>query len=96
MPRFFDKHGEPIDWYQHAMLTAQPDYKLVGYETLPDSKLISTMWLGVGMTLSAILMFETMVFTPSFEQIDSKRYSTLEEAELGHQEMVSKWKEKVG
>ncbi len=93
MPRFFDKQGDPIEWDQHVRLSSDPNYRVIGSDTLLDRKLVSTIWLGIGLPgpITNPFMFETMVFTPDFEQIDSHRYLTLEEAKLGHQKMIEKW-----
>ena len=70
--------------------------RIIKQETLPDGKFVSTVFLGLdysfGMNKAPIL-FETMVFLGKElgSELDMDRYSTYEEAQLGHQAMVSKW-----
>lgn len=64
-------------------------YKRVGKTLLPDGKLVSTVWLGVDHgNGEKPLVFETMVFTPKGKRVFCGRYSTLEEAEKGHEKVV--------
>lgn len=75
---------------------------------LSDGKIVSTMWIGLDMGHGGPpLIFETMVFhehqTPfEFagrvrlirEELDCRRYSTEEEAQAGHLQVVEKWEPK--
>ena len=62
---------------------------------LPDGKRVSTIFLGLNHEFcpgKEPLLFETMVFElDSYRDIDCQRYTTWEEAEKGHQVMVTKW-----
>jgi hypothetical protein len=56
---------------------------------------ISTVFLGLDHRFGdegPPLVFETMVFKGSWSGIDMARYSTYEEAEAGHAEMVAKYR----
>uniref|UniRef100_A0A6M3ISF8 Uncharacterized protein n=1 Tax=viral metagenome TaxID=1070528 RepID=A0A6M3ISF8_9ZZZZ len=71
--------------------------RIVKQTTLPNGKWVSTVFLGVDHNFGLSgrpLLFETMVFKSNNElnEIDMDRYSTWEEAEYGHKEMVKKWK----
>lgn len=68
--------------------------KIVKQETLPNGLRVSTVFLGMDYNCGEgePLLFETMVFPPdSYSDKHCQRYSTYEEAEKGHQEMVKKW-----
>lgn len=78
----------------------------VGFDKLDNGLEISTVWLGLDHSSGTgrPLIFETMVFFPckkeftlggrtikvDREEFDMVRYSTLEEARLGHKMMVKK------
>lgn len=78
----------------------------VGFDTLENGLEVSTVWLGLDHNFGGgrPLIFETMVFVPSDkkinlllreikinrEEFDMARYSTLEEARLGHKMMVKR------
>ena len=68
--------------------------RIVAKTTLPDSKKISTVFLGLDYSFEngKPLLFETMVFPEdSYLDLDMERYSTWEEAEEGHKKMVEKY-----
>ncbi len=93
---FYDKDGTPLDqtlaW---AKKYEDPEYKRVAETTLPDGKWVSTVWLGLDHQYGEgpPLIFETMVFKSKDElnEQEMARYSTLEEAQAGHEEMVKRW-----
>lgn len=71
--------------------------RIVKQESIkPGGVWISTVFLGLDHNFSEgkPILFETMVFTSkkSMKEIDVVRYSTWEEAEKGHKEMVKKLK----
>jgi hypothetical protein len=68
----------------------------VKQETLQNGYFVSTVFLGLDHNFSGgpPLIFETMVFAPSGEELDIERYSTEESAKAGHEEMVRRWREK--
>lgn len=78
----------------------------IGEITLPNGIWISTVWLGLDHRwgMGPPLFFETMVFgLPKRQQVvfgeemdvrdelDMQRYSTLAQAQAGHDAMVKKW-----
>ena len=94
----FDKNGKEINLEEWGKLFGDKDYKIIKQETLPDGKKVSTVWLGLDHNFGEgePLIFETMVFSSEgdFSDVDVERYSTLEEAQKGHKEMVKKWSRK--
>ena len=92
---YYNKKGELIELMEWAKLREDENYKIVKQETLPNGKWVSTVWLGLDHSFSERkpLIFETMVFSSEKGNSSEKmeRYSTLEEAEKGHQEMVEKF-----
>ena len=94
----FDKNGKEINYEEWGKLLEDKDYKIIKQETLPDGKKVSTVWLGLDHNFGEgePLIFETMVFSSEgdFSDVDVERYSTLEEAQKGHEEMVKKWSRK--
>lgn len=93
--RYYDKDGNIIPFDDWSKLYTG-EYKRVAETTLPDGTWISTVWLGIDYSfgMGAPVIFETMVFekdADSADERDMDRYSTLAEAEQGHQRMVEKW-----
>jgi hypothetical protein len=88
---YYDRQGNPIDRMDWAI---NPADKIVAKTTLPDGKLVSTVWLGIDHQFGngPPLIFETMVFpADSYSDLDCERYSTETEALAGHEAMVKKW-----
>lgn len=98
MSDYFNKNGKPIELLEWAKLLDDTEYKRVAETTLPDGKWISTVWLGLNHSFKEgpPLIFETIVFPTKGEwgELDMARYSTLEEAIEGHEEMVNKFNSK--
>ena len=94
---YYNKQGKEINVGEFDKLLGDEHYKFVKQETLKNGKFVSTVWIGLchrlGDDTGSPLIFETMVFPEEGDWIDLdvKRYSTLEEAEKGHKEMVKKW-----
>jgi len=95
---WFDKGGKPIDDVADVeKLLKSPSYRWVRQEVLPDGKFVSTVWLALNHEWNIEkppLIFETMVFEKKGEygnDLYCERYSTLEEAEKGHEEAVKKF-----
>ena len=95
MDKYYNKKGEVINMMEWANLLENKDYKIIKQEELSNGKWVSTVWLGLNHNFGTgkPLIFETMVFPNEgdFSDVDVERYSTLEEAEEGHQELVEKW-----
>jgi len=98
----YDRDGNPISVREWSRLHDDPEYMRVD-ETELDGIWISTVWLGHGHSFGfgdRPLIFETMVFDrhnqprPGLQAMDefTRRYSTEEEAEAGHLEVVQELK----
>ncbi len=103
MPLFYHRDGTPYPGEDHeAAVQWAQDFGNKNYQSLfrtrlPNGRLVSTVWLGLNHRYDAgkPLIFETMVFTEDdFDQLDCQRYSSEQEASLGHLKMVEKWKTK--
>lgn len=77
---------------------ADPEYKIVGRTEMWWGGTISTVWLGLDhnwfmqpKSKYKPLIFETIVFKPSGEGLDIRRYGTQEEARAGHKYFVRYW-----
>lgn len=97
---FYNHDGQPIPFEEWAVLFEQFNYRLLQQTTVGAYR-VSTVWVGIdqgfGLTESP-LIFETMVFAetdfhsrelglPELEGM-SRRYTTAEEAQQGHNETV--------
>ncbi len=92
----FNKKGEKITIKEWEILSQDKDYKLIKQEELKDGKFLSTVWLGLEHGFDQEgnpLIFETMLFPKKGDwgELDMERYSILEEAEKGHEEMKKKY-----
>lgn len=108
---YYDKHGEPIDdvilW---ARLFEDMEYRRVAMDWVGELW-VSTVWLGLDHNMwleGPPLIFETMIFEDNkkympldgkhftrMNGIDQLRYSTLEQAENGHREVVQWLKDTI-
>lgn len=100
-----DEHGDPVScpdlhkwmrWFESGRRHVCETY-------LSDGSWVSTVFLGLDHNFTGKgppLLFETMLFqqpdASGFgegrgEEIDCRRYSTWDEAERGHAEIVAKW-----
>ncbi len=96
---WYDKEGQPISIEEWERLHSDMDYIRVG-TTDVGPYWVSTVWLGLDhswMEGSPPIIFETMVFLKGqrddpedrgLADIDVVRYSTLQQAQEGHQAMV--------
>ena len=68
--------------------------RIVKQETLPNGLRVSTVFLGIDHNFGdgEPLLFESMVFGIKDDEEIQQRYSTYEQAEKGHQELVEKYK----
>ena len=92
---YYGMDGQKITLSQFSELFADDNKRRVEMTTLPGGVWISTVLLGLdhgfGSSIRPII-FETMVFPPDdMGELDMDRYSTKEEAQEGHQRMVTKW-----
>ncbi len=92
---YYDKNGAILNPKEWSKKFADREYSQVATTTLTDGKWISTVWLGLDYAFGGAtpLFFETMVFSnyENLDELDTERYSTLEDATTGHQAMVDKW-----
>ena len=91
---FFNKQGKPISSTEATKLLEARDYRTVGREKLQDGTIVSTVWLGIDHSFGGgtPILFETMVFDPLGESVESRRYCTEAEALEGHAQAVAAWK----
>jgi hypothetical protein len=95
---YYDKQGRHITLDTWLAKIEDEDYKRVDRTILPNDKVVSTVWLGLDHSFGdgEPLIFETMVFPSEndFLEIDTKRYSTLADAVVGHEMLVIKYASK--
>ena len=91
---YYDRKGQPMS--QEDWLSKFDDlaYKRVAQDTLLDGRWVSTVWVGMNHQMGAgpPLIFETMVF-PSNDNMNDEyceRYSTEEQAVVGHAEVLER------
>ena len=94
--RCFDKYGVEITPEQMMELKRDRKYSDIRQTTLADGKWISTVWLGMDHSFgddAVPVIFETMVFPKhgNWNELESDRYTDIEDAKAGHDEMVIKW-----
>lgn len=92
MSSYYDKDGSPLELMEWAKKYDGVEYKRVALTDLPNGKRVS-LGLDHRFGTGAPLIFETMVFESpeSFADLDVERYSTIEQAQEGHERMVEKW-----
>lgn len=95
MSHFYDRQGEPLTlWEWVEKIEGDDGYRIVEFTELATDVRVSTVWLGVDFNVGGRgppLFFETMVFGGPTDE-EQHRYSSEEEARLGHSgvvEMVS-------
>lgn len=96
--------GQPLSMRQWCEIMEDPKAKRVAETTVadPDGEeyWVSTVLLGLDHQFlpdGPPLIFETMVFKGDASDLDCDRYSTLEQAEIGHRLMCDKVRDgKVG
>jgi hypothetical protein len=90
---FYDRQGMPMDLETWITKSGDPKYRRVASTVLPDGKQVSTVWIGLNYHTfrGPPLIFETMDCPSEDSDFDSMRYSTEEEALVGHNRLVEKW-----
>lgn len=96
-----DKNPVPVDdvltwarWFEEASRSKE---RIVAQEKVTETVEVSTVFLGLDHNFlgkEPALLFETMVFGGDLDG-EQDRYSTWEEAEAGHQEMLKRVKESL-
>lgn len=109
MTDWYNKVGFPITVEEAAKLLKDPDYKIVKQTKLKNGYKVSTVWLGIDHNFSwgEKQIFETMVFDKrkvrvilgkkriiTHDDLETVRYSTLQDVILGHEILVKKWRKK--
>lgn len=96
--RYYDRDGTPMSMADWALKFENWEYKRVGrYKNA--FVIVSTVWLGLDHRFGPgkPLIFESMAFLRGpgedlGDELDQKRYSTIEEARIGHEKMVKKYR----
>lgn len=92
MMMYYDKDGLPISAQSWMQLMELESYRVLKQDTALDDSWVSTIWLGFNHNIGSKKMhlFETMVFAKRDQNdiIDSRRYSTKNEALKGHEEVL--------
>jgi len=91
---YYDLDGRPIDMYEWGRLFEDFERRCIASTELPGGCRVSTVWLGIDHSFGTgpPLIFESMVFGPDNNvDLDCIRYSTREQAEAGHSELVTRW-----
>lgn len=94
MRLYYDKEGKPIDdVLQWSKLFEDSEYRKIKQEKLWWRGWLSTVFLGLNHNWGEgePLIFESMLFSRWGSDLDCQRYSTVEEATLGHQLMKKHW-----
>jgi len=87
---YYDRQGRPIS--QREWAEAYRQERHLGEDTIGPAR-VSTVWLGLDhrLGIGPPLIFETMVFGGP-DDGEMERYSTPEQAALGHQRWVDRQK----
>jgi hypothetical protein len=91
---YYDRAGKPITMEEWAALLGDHDYRRVAFDKIGDVE-ASTVWLGLDMSHhgTAGIVFETMVFGGDALDQECERYSSEEQAVLGHVAMLERVRE---
>jgi len=93
---YYDKNGTPMSLMEWCKVFEDKDYKRIAlYQGIFVD--VSTVWLGLDHNFGGGLpiIFETMVFTKRFKEVDCRRYHTIEEAKQGHIKMVKQYRWRI-
>ncbi|MFA5937492.1 MAG: hypothetical protein WC822_06480 [Candidatus Paceibacterota bacterium] len=96
-----DEQGNPVPepdtlkWAEWMGTTSRH----VADETINDKFRVSTVFLGLDYSFGGDepVLYETMVFSPGYQALDgyTRRYTTREQAEQGHRELVDEIKQRL-
>ena len=87
---YYDKDGSPLSHSEWLAKQQQADYRTIFMAKVPNGAAVATVWLGVDTNPlgdGPPLIFETAILDPD-GLIFAGRYSTLADAETGHQETL--------
>lgn len=89
MARYYSRNGDPITCDQWAKAFGDEELHRVALTEI-DNYTVSTVWLGLdhGFGNGPPLIFETMIFGNGPLDQEQWRYSTLEEAQAGHEQRI--------
>ena len=94
MIMYYDMEGRPIGLEEWALLF-ESEERIIGRTELPGGCWVSTVWLGLDHSFGTgpPLVYESMVFASheDMTDLDCVRYTTREQAEAGHSELVTRW-----
>lgn len=101
-PMYFDRQGNELQLMDWGDKCEDMNYKVVKQDQV-GKYFVSTVWVGLNMRLfrgAPPLIFETMVLMDEADQEDEfyfyqKRYSTEQEALMGHEEVLSLVKNRI-
>ena len=93
---YFDPDGNPLTLMEWAQMFERrkegiADWWCIGKTEVGDNE-VSTVWLGLNHNFypdGPPLIFETMVFGPGRYDDYQRRYTTREQAKIGHEETVA-------
>lgn len=95
---YYDRQGRPmtLEGYIEQLGVDNKsgiDQRRVAETTLKNGRWISTVYLALDHNFSGgpPLIFETMAFDATMNELDCDRYSTEAEALAGHERMCQKW-----
>lgn len=92
--KFYDKEGKKIDYHTWSKLRWDDESYWRVALTEEDGYSISTVWMGIDASYDdSKLIFETLV-SGSGRPGNTRKYSTLEEALKGHEELVASCKKR--
>ena len=91
MSLFYDRQGRPIEnTHEWALLFEDLDYRVLQQTTIGEYW-ISTVWVGIDMSLSydepRPAIFETLILKDG-DEVEMRRYRSEEEAVSDHQTLV--------
>ena len=92
MSLHYNREGKTITLDEWATLMSQDEVKRVAYTEVDEGCYVSTVWLGMDHNWTEDgppIIFETMILGGRYDQ-EQIRYSTEEQAVVGHARMVEK------
>lgn len=96
MSDYYDRDGNPISMPQWTQLLDNPEYVTIGRTRVGPDLLVSTVWLGLNHSITALRIFETMIFHGDLDDdrcwgnpVFQDRYATETAAIAGHDRAVA-------
>lgn len=90
LPTYYDQHGRPMTFGEWVVAFENVEGRRVKATDLPDGRHLSTVWLGLNHAPPGepLQIFETMLFDAEGQSVETWRWSTLDEAVVGHRDLV--------